>query len=158
MRIVPNLPAKIGNGVSTIFANAYCNDAQLTIAKKLTDVLGYTHITETEDELDRVTAVAGIGPAYAFEISRCWIESAIKLCFSPKTAKTLVLNTMAGSTELAMKSEHNVETLRNSVTNKNGTTQAGLETLMQSSTLSSLIESTVSSAYDRTVALHCVKG
>lgn len=153
MRIMPNLPAQIGRGVSALYASSNCDDAQLLIAKQLTDAVGYTHVTESEDELDRVTAVAGSGPGYAFEIARSWIEAAINIGFSPEAAKALVLNTMGGSIELAMKSEDNVEALRNSVTSKNGTTQAGLKALMKNSTLDALMESTVSSAYERAVAL-----
>ena len=153
MRVMPNLPAQIGRGVSGLYANANCSDAQLTVAKQLTDAIGYTHMTDSEDELDRVTAVAGSGPGYAFEVARCWINSAINLGFSPKAAKALVLNTLGGSIELATKSESNVEELRNAVTSKNGTTQAGLDTLMKSSTLENLLESTVLSAYERAVTL-----
>lgn len=153
MRIMPNLPAQIGRGVSALYANASCSAEQLETAVTLTDAVGYTHIAASEDELDRVTAIAGSGPGYAFEIARCWIESAIKLGFSPQTAKALVLNTMGGSIELAMTSEQSVETLRNSVTSKNGTTAAGLTALMQDSTLESLVQSTVTAAYERAVAL-----
>ncbi|ASP48750.1 pyrroline-5-carboxylate reductase family protein [Cognaticolwellia beringensis] len=153
MRVMPNLPAQIGRGVSALYANASCSAEQLETAIALTDAVGYTHLAASEDELDRVTAVAGSGPGYAFEIARCWIESAISLGFSPQTAKELVLNTMAGSIELAMASNESVETLRNSVTSKNGTTAAGLTALMQDSTLENLVQSTVSAAYERAVAL-----
>ena len=54
MRVMPNLPAQIGRGVSGLYANANCSDAQLTVAKQLTDAIGYTHMTDSEDELDRV--------------------------------------------------------------------------------------------------------
>ncbi|MGK2234145.1 pyrroline-5-carboxylate reductase family protein [Colwellia polaris] len=146
VRVMPSLPAQIGRGVSGIYANAICSDAQLTIAKQLTDAVGYTHITDNEDELDRVTAVARSGPGYTFEIARCWINSAINLVFSPKAAKALVLNTLGGSIELAIES-------KSKVTSKNGATQAGLDTLMKSSTLESLLDSTVLSAYERAITL-----
>ncbi|MGB2740741.1 MAG: pyrroline-5-carboxylate reductase [Cognaticolwellia sp.] len=153
IRIMPNLPAQIGRGVSALYANSSCSNAQITMATTLTDAVGYTHFAASEDELDRVTAVAGSGPGYAFEIARCWIESAIKLGFSPETAKALVLNTLGGSIELATTSTENVEILRNSVTSKNGTTEAGLKALMNDSTLETLLESTVQAAYQRAVAL-----
>ena len=110
-------------------------------------------MTADEDELDRVTAVAGSGPGYAFEIARCWIEAAIKLGFSPETARELVLNTLGGSIELAMTSEQSAEALRNSVTSKNGTTEAGLKALTEDSKLEELFESTVKAAYQRAVEL-----
>ena len=80
-------------------------------------------------------------------------DSIQQRAISPQTAKELVLNTMAGSIELAMASNESVETLRNSVTSKNGTTAAGLTALMQDSTLENLVQSTVSAAYERAVAL-----
>lgn len=153
MRVMPNLPAQIGRGVSALYANSRCSPSQLETAAALTDAVGYTHLATSEDELDRVTAVAGSGPGYAFEIARCWIESAIKLGFSPQTAKDLVLNTLGGSIELAMSSDQSMEALRDSVTSKNGTTAAGLAALMQDSKLDTLIESTVLAAYERALAL-----
>lgn len=153
MRVMPNLPAQIGRGVSALYANSRCSPAQLATAVALTDAVGYTHLAASEDELDRVTAVAGSGPGYAFEIARCWIESAIKLGFSPETARELVLNTLGGSIELAMTSAESVESLRNSVTSKNGTTAAGLTALMQDSKLDTLIDATVLAAYQRAVVL-----
>jgi len=153
MRVMPNLPAQIGRGVSALYANSRCSPAQLATAVALTDAVGYTHLAASEDELDRVTAVAGSGPGYAFEIARCWIESAKKLGFSPETARELVLNTLGGSIELAMASAESVESLRNSVTSKNGTTAAGLTALMQDSKLDTLIDATVLAAYQRAVEL-----
>jgi pyrroline-5-carboxylate reductase len=55
--------------------------------------------------------------------------------------------------ELALTSKEDAETLRNSVTSKNGTTAAGLSALMQDEQLASLFDSTVLSAYQRAVAL-----
>ena len=52
-----------------------------------------------------------------------------------------------------MSGTENVEILRNSVTSKNGTTEAGLKALMSDSTLETLIKSTVQAAYQRAVAL-----
>lgn len=153
IRMMPNLPAQIGRGVSALYANSRCSKTHRETAKLLADAVGHTHIADSEDELDRVTAVAGSGPGYAFEIARCWIESAINLGFSPQAAKALVLNTLGGSIELAMNSDQSIESLRNSVISKNGTTEAGLQALMKDATLNTLMDSTVIAAYERAVAL-----
>ncbi|MFT7490962.1 MAG: pyrroline-5-carboxylate reductase [Pseudohongiellaceae bacterium] len=153
MRVMPNLPARIGRGVSALYANPSCSLEQIKTAQALTDAVGFTYVTVDEDELDRVTAVAGSGPGYAFEIARCWIDAAIKLGFSPQTAKELVLNTIGGSIELAMTSEQSPEALRNSVTSKKGTTEAGLNALTEASKLEELFEATVQAAYQRAVEL-----
>lgn len=153
IRVMPNLPAQIGRGVSALYANLRCSSEQIKTVHALTDAVGFTHVTADEDELDRVTAVAGSGPGYAFEIARCWIDAAIDLGFSPKTAKELVLNTMSGSIELAMTSTQSAEDLRNSVTSKKGTTEAGLKALTEDSKLEELFQSTVKAAYLRAIEL-----
>ncbi len=52
-----------------------------------------------------------------------------------------------------MTSEQSAEALRNSVTSKNGTTEAGLKALTEDSKLEELFESTVKAAYQRAVEL-----
>ena len=54
---------------------------------------------------------------------------------------------------MARQSDEPVESLRNSVTSKNGTTQAGLEALNADGTLTELMRRTTQAAYDRAVEL-----
>ena len=107
----------------------------------------------TEDELDRVTAVAGSGPGYAFEIARCWAEACESLGFSEQQARRLVLTTLAGSVDLALASDASLDELRDGVTSRKGTTQAGLSALNGGSQLGSLFGETVQAAYARAVEL-----
>lgn len=153
MRVMPNLPAQIGRGVSALYANSKCSQAHIALAHALTDAVGYTLLVDSEDELDRVTAVAGSGPGYVFEIARCWIEAAEKLGFSSKKARELVLNTLMGSIELGLKSDQSMTELRNSVTSKHGTTEAGLKALTKDSKLEELFDSTLKAAYQRAIEL-----
>lgn len=153
IRVMPNLPASIGRGVTAFYANSKCSLAQIKIANDLTDAVGHTLVVSSEDELDRVTAVAGSGPGYVFEMARCWIASVEKLGFSAEIARELVLNTLGGSIELAINSEVGMQELRDSVTSKNGTTEAGLKALTQDGKLAELFESTMQAAYQRAVAL-----
>ncbi|MCI4646367.1 MAG: hypothetical protein MRY64_16420 [Hyphomonadaceae bacterium] len=108
---------------------------------------------ETEDGLDRVTAIAGSGPGYVFEIARCYVEAACKLGFSEEQARTLVLGTMAGAIDMAATSPNSLADLRNAVTSKAGTTEAGLNALNGSGALSTLLEATTRAAYERAVDL-----
>ena len=153
IRVMPNLPARIGRGVSALYANSRCSQTQIDRALDLTNAAGYSLLVASEDELDRVTAIAGSGPGYAFEIARCWIEAAEKLGFSAQHARELVLNTLAGSVEMGLESNHDMAELRNAVTSKNGTTEAGLTALNGDAQLQSLFDSTLNAAYQRAVQL-----
>ena len=88
-----------------------------------------------------------------FEIARSYVAAAEAMGFEPAMAHSLVLDTMAGAIEMARQSDETLETLRNNVTSKNGTTAAGLAALRQDGQLDTLLENTTRAAYARAVEL-----
>lgn len=153
VRIMPNLPAAIGQGVSGLCAEPRVTALQRDAVQNLMAATGKTLWVEDEDKLDRLTAIAGSGPGYVFEIARAFVDAAIELGFSEYEARRLVLGTMQGSLSMALDSDLGLEDLRRSVTSKNGTTEAGLEALNADSGLSKRLQATVDAAYDRAVEL-----
>jgi pyrroline-5-carboxylate reductase len=153
VRVMPNLPVQIGNGVSALYANDHATDAHRHLVTNLMNTTGTLIWVESEDDIDRVTAVAGSGPGYAFEIARCWMLAAQALGFAPAEARELVLKTLAGSIELALSSQTPLDELRDGVTSKNGTTAAGLAALNGDANLDGLLRRTVEAAYARAVEL-----
>jgi pyrroline-5-carboxylate reductase len=153
VRVMPNLPAAIGEGVSGVCTSGKVTSAQQDHAEALMALAGTVVIVDDEDKLDRVTSVAGSGPGYVFEIARAYVAAAVDLGFSHEEARALVLGTMAGGVAMARGSDLSLEELRNSVTSKNGTTQAGLEALNGDDMLSHRLRDTVGAAYARAVEL-----
>ena len=153
VRVMPNLPAAIGEGVSGLTASDDATSGQVDHATALMRHAGIVVPVESEDALDRVTAVAGSGPGYVFELARVYVEAAGALGFDAEQARALVLGTMAGGIAMARQSDQSLEELRNSVTSKNGTTQAGLEALNGDELLSQRLRETVDAAYARAVEL-----
>tara|TARA_R110000868_G_scaffold6550_2_gene36986 strand:+ start:58877 stop:59656 length:780 start_codon:yes stop_codon:yes gene_type:complete len=153
IRLMPNLPAMIGQGVNGLFANTLSTSAHRDSATALAHATGSASWVDEEDQIDRITAVAGSGSGYVFEIARSYVAAAEDLGFDTETARKLVLDTMAGAIEMARQSDETLETLRNNVTSKNGTTAAGLAALMQDGKLDTLMENTTRAAYARAVEL-----
>lgn len=154
VRVMPNLPAAVGQGVSGLYAGGPVNPAQLAHAETLMKRAGTVVTVDSEDRLDRVTAVAGSGPGYVFEMARAYVAAAEEFGFDREDARTMVLGTMAGALAMAMEDgAPDLETLRNSVTSKGGTTAAGLAALNGDETLSRLMRATLQAAYDRAVEL-----
>jgi pyrroline-5-carboxylate reductase len=153
IRVMPNLPAMIGQGVSGLYANDKCSPAQRDDVQALIAETGTCVAMANEDEIDRLTAISGSGPGYVFEIIRSFIEAARSQGFSPETARALVLGTVSGAAEMAIQSEDDPEALRDSVTSKNGTTEAGLVELRRNGILDDLLQKTVQAAYARARAL-----
>jgi pyrroline-5-carboxylate reductase len=153
VRVMPNLPAMIGRGVSGLYANDSCSADQRRAVQALIAETGTCLPMTSEDKIDRLTAVSGSGPGYVFEIIRSLTEAAKAQGFDADTARALVLGTVAGAAEMAAQSSDDPETLRNSVTSKNGTTEAGLAELRRDGVLDALLRKTVQAAYDRARAL-----
>ncbi len=153
VRIMPNLPAAIGAGVSGLCAAPSASAAQRNAITALMEAAGTVVWVDDEDKLDRLTAVAGSGPGYVFEIARTYVAAAEALGFSTDEARQLVLGTMAGTIAMAQGSDESLETLRTSVTSKNGTTAAGLEALNGDDGLSTRMRATIDAAYRRAIEL-----
>ena len=153
MRVMPNMGALVGLGVSGLYANDRCTPAQTDAIVALFDQTGTCVALDSEDRIDRLTAVSGSGPGYIFEMLHSYVDAAKALGFDPETARTLVFDTVTGTVEAARQSSNSLENLRNSVTSKNGTTQAGLEQLMRDGQLEQLFQDTLQAAYARAVEL-----
>lgn len=153
VRVMPNMGAMVGLGVSGLYANALCTPQQMTEVTALIARTGSCVPLNSEDEIDRLTAISGSGPGYVFEMMRSYVAAAQSLGFDLPTARRLVFDTIAGSVEAARQSDASLEDLRNSVTSKNGTTQAGLDQLMRGGQLDALLHDTAQAAYARAGAL-----
>lgn len=153
IRIMPNLPAAIGAGVSGLCAADSASAAQRSAVETLMQAAGQTIWVDDEDRLDRFTAIAGSGPGYVFEIARAYAEAAEALGFSAADARKLVLATVNGSAAMALGDPASLTELRDSVTSRNGTTAAGLAALNGDGSLSRLLTATLDAAYVRATEL-----
>ena len=153
IRIMPNLPALIGRSVNGLYADETCSDAHRDLATQLAETTGTAIWVETEDEIDRITAIAGSGSGYVFEIARSYVAAAEAMGFAPGTARALVLETLSGAIEMARQSDLDLDELRNSVMSKKGTTEAGINALRRDGLLDQLMLETTGAAYQRAVEL-----
>jgi len=130
VRVMPNTPALIGEGMSVLFANEKAK-GKLSEARKIFDAVGKTVIIENEDLMDVVTAVSGSGPAYFFLMMEEMIKAGVELGLTQPQAAELVLQTAKGAAMLAIekKETESVAQLRKNVTSPGGTTEAALKVL-----------------------------
>lgn len=154
VRAMPNTPSLIGRGITGAFANARVTDAQRGVADTLMAASGPVEWVESEALIDAVTGVSGSGPAYVFHLAECLAKAGEAVGLPADLAMRLARHTVAGAGELMIRSNETPEQLRRNVTSPNGTTQAGLDVLMDAETgLPPLVEKTVRAARDRAVEL-----
>lgn len=152
VRVMPNTPARIGQGISVWTATSEVPEVQREQARILLKAFGEEIFVEDEDYLDMATALSGTGPAYVFLFMEAMVDAGVHLGFSRHIAEKLVLQTMRGAVEYAAQSGDHLAMLRNQVTSPGGTSAEALYQLEKGG-LRTVISRAVWAAYQRSVGL-----
>jgi pyrroline-5-carboxylate reductase len=152
VRVMPNTPAQIGQGISVWTATNEVPEAQRNQARALLQALGEEIFVTDEDYLDMATALSGTGPAYIFMFLEAMVDAGVHLGFSRHVAEKLVLQTMRGSVEFAAQSGEHLAMLRNQVTSPGGTSAEAIYQLEKGG-LRTVISRAIWAAYQRSVGL-----
>ena len=128
IRVMPNMPALIGEGAAALCHGAFATQADLGLARRIFDAVGIT--VEVEESLmDAVTGLSGSGPGYAFLIIEALQDAGVRMGLAPDVALRLSAQSLLGAAKLCLKGEKPPAELRGMVTSPGGTTLAGLKVL-----------------------------
>lgn len=152
VRVMPNTPAQIGEGVSGWYASADVSIEQKKFTGKILSGLGLAVPFDQESDLDLVTAVSGSGPAYVFLFIEAMIDTAVHMGLPRKTAEKIVIQTVKGSAAYLEKRGDHPAVLRNEVTSPGGTTAEALFYLEKEG-LRSAVSQAMWACFDRTVEI-----
>ncbi len=126
VRIMPNTPGQIGEGISVWTATPETTYMQRNWARAIIGALGQEIYVDDEGDLDKATALSGSGPAYVFLFIEALIDAGVHMGFSRAVAEKLALQTVRGSAIYAQQSGLHPAILRNRVTSPGGTTAEAL--------------------------------
>jgi pyrroline-5-carboxylate reductase len=152
VRVMPNTPARIGQGISVWTATPEVPEAQREQARLLLKAFGEEIFVKDEDYLDMATALSGTGPAYVFLFMEAMIDAGVHMGFSRHIAEKLVIQTVRGSVEYAAASGEHPAVLRNQVTSPGGTSAEALYQLEKGG-LRTVVSRAIWAAYQRSVGL-----
>ena len=147
VRVMPNMPAAIGEGVSAVFGPSLDAEGRKGI-DALVAPLGRVEWVEGEGLFHAVTGLSGSGPAFVLRFTEALIAAGVAEGLSPDLAKRLALGTLAGTARLALQSNLSPGELVETVRSPNGTTHAGLVT-MDGSDFAETVRQTISAAATR---------
>ena len=126
LRSMPNLPARIGEGVTVWCAAPEVPDQVRIISRMIFQAMGREVEVKDENLLDAATAVSGTGPAYIFYIAENLLDAARGFGFNEAQALKLVRQTFRGAMDLWAETGEAPDELRRKVTSKGGTTHAAV--------------------------------
>jgi pyrroline-5-carboxylate reductase len=149
IRIMPNMPAMINQGMSCLFANENVTKKNKTFVNSLFLNVGKTLWLKNELEINKVTAISGSGPGYIFFIIDAFEKAALNLGLGERATKELVHQTFLGSIKLLLKEKQNAFILANNIAVKGGTTEAGLNKFKDKKVLHRTFKKVIKAAYSR---------
>ncbi len=149
VRVMPNLPAAIGEGAAVFLAAPEVTVEQRTNVHAVLNAVATAVIEVSDDDaVDLATAVHGSGPAYIYLVIEAMIDAAVRLGMKRPDATSLVLATVAGSARYAIETGMHPAVLKNAVTSPGGTTAAALAEL-EAASLRSAIDDAIDAAFMR---------
>ena len=148
VRAMPNTPALVGLGMTGLFAREAVGAEERSLVETVIKTTGELVWVSAEVQLDAVTALSGSGPAYVFYFLEAMRDAGTQMGLPPALAQQLAMGTFAGATALAQRSSEPLQTLRERVTSKGGTTYAAL-TAMENAEIKSHFQTAMLAAQQR---------
>ena len=128
VRVMPNTPALVGEGVLAACRNEYVTAEQWAFAMKLLSCMGMAEEVP-ENLMDAVTGVSGSSPAFAFLFLEALADAGVRGGMPRAMALRFAAQTLLGSAKLALETGLHPGQLKDMVTSPAGTTIEGVAAL-----------------------------
>ena len=126
IRVMPNTPALVLEGMSGICKGTFANDEDAAFVMKLLSNIGKC-IEVEESQMDIVTAISGSGPAFFYKVIEDMARAGEKLGLDYEKSLLLATQTAFGSAKMVFnKGELSVQNLIDNVATKGGCTFVGI--------------------------------
>ena len=134
IRAMPNIAASVLEGMTALIGNKEITRKDIINVDLIFELVGEKVWLENETQMDSFTAISGSGPAYFFFFTECLKNIAIEEGFTEDVSNKISQQIIVGSGKLVKDSGIDPKELRENVTSPNGTTEAGLKTLLDNET------------------------
>lgn len=126
IRVMPNAPAMVGQGMAAMVGAPGAGKADEAFALRIFRAVGDAVALSDEALLDAVTALSGSGPAYVYLFVKALADAAVSEGLSPELAVRMALKTIRGAEENMRQSDLSPAELIRIVASPGGTTEAAL--------------------------------
>lgn len=132
IRVMPNAPAMVGEGMAAIVRGAAATRTDETFALKIFNAVGDAVALKDETMLDAVTALSGSGPAYVYLFAKAMADAGIAEGLPADLALRMALKTIRGAESNMRQSKLDAGELIRVVASPGGTTEAALHKFAES--------------------------
>lgn len=145
IRVMPNTPCVVGEGMSVLAAGANAGPDHMDVARSIFGAVGRTAVLE-ERLFDAVTGLSGSGPAYIYVIIESLAEAGVKLGMPREAATELSAQAVLGAARMVLERGEHPALLKDEVTTPAGCTIDGLLALEEGRLRVTLVKAVVRAA------------
>ncbi|MFP4697479.1 MAG: pyrroline-5-carboxylate reductase [Eubacteriales bacterium] len=140
IRAMPNTPALVSEGISTIsYSNDEYSDEERESVKKFFSSFG--EVAEVEEKLmDSVVPITGSSPAYCFIFIEALADGAVKLGLPRDQAYKMAAQALFGSAKMVLETGEHPAVLKDQVCSPGGTTIEAVATLEKNGFRNAILE------------------
>lgn len=139
VRMMPNTPALVGEGMTGFCANERVTEEELTEIRTITESFGRAEMVP-ERMMDTVGAVSGSSPAYVFMFIEAMADAAVAQGMSRKQAYSFASQAVLGSAKMVLETGMHPGELKDMVCSPAGTTIEGVRALEKAGMRSAIYE------------------
>ena len=114
VRVMPNTPALVGEGMSGLCCNEYVTEEEFDRVHKIFESFGKAD-NITENLMDAVVGVSGSGPAYVYMFIEAMADAAVAQGLPRKQAYTFAAQTLLGSAKMVLETGQHPGELKDAV-------------------------------------------
>ena len=152
IRVMPNTPAQIGEGMSLWTCSPGVGEEVRQSAQSILRTMGEEIYVSDEKYMDMATALSASGPAYVFLFIESLIDAGVHLGLPRDMSRTLALQTVLGSARLVKETGRHPAELKDMVSSPGGTTVEALLALEEGSFRATVINAVIA-AYEKSIEL-----
>ncbi|OIP79948.1 hypothetical protein COW94_05160 [Candidatus Peregrinibacteria bacterium CG22_combo_CG10-13_8_21_14_all_44_10] len=127
VRVMPNLGALVGESVNAWAPSGAATEDDRRFVREFLESFGVQIEVHSDDEIDKMTALTGCGPAYLYEFMNSLLESGKEFGLDEALVKKALHGLVSGALKAADGEDFDV--MISKVASKGGTTQAALNVL-----------------------------
>jgi pyrroline-5-carboxylate reductase len=128
IRVMPNTPALVLEGVTAVAKSDGLEAGDLDIAGEIFSAVGRV-VVLGEELMDAVTGLSGSGPAYVAVVVESLADGGVRMGLDRITAMTLATQTVLGAARLLLETGLHPGALKDMVSSPGGTSIAGIAAL-----------------------------
>lgn len=148
VRVMPNTPLAVGEGMSLISKRCACTDEEFAFAKGVFAAAG--KVAEVEDHIFvAATSINGCGPAFVYQFIEALADGGVRYGVPRALAYELAAQTLIGASKMVLETGEHPGKLKDAVCSPGGTTIEGVYALEKGGMRAAVIEA-VGAAVEKT--------